>query len=385
MGFGRKNVLSTSPLDYNIGLLGISGVGKTTTIKEYCEILAPEDGGYLFAECGKESGADAISGINYVNCPDWNSDYDEVNNAVGFKTLIDDILTNKEEEYPNLRVLVIDTYDQLKDIADKETVRIYNREQAQKPNGKKVESIKAAFGGFMAGEDYADDMVLDILWSLGKVGVKFIIIGHSKLRDIIDPVTEVGYTQVTTDMPTRSFNKIKTKLDVLGVAVIDRDIVETQKKKKGDKTVEIGALVGEARKIVFRDDNYSIDSKSRFANIRPQIPLNGQALVDAITDAIKTEIESGGSTVAEAKKATAKLNKAKAEAEKENAKALKEAKSKVERNEELKAEIQAKFGEADTNTKNAIKTFMTEHGIKNFKDVSEVSTEDLETIVGMLG
>ena len=384
MGFGKKNVLSTSPLDYNLGLLGLSGIGKTTTIKEYCEILAPEDGGYLFAECGKESGADAINGINYINCPDWNSDYDEVNNAVGFKTLVDDILANKEEDYPNLRVLVVDTYDQLKDIADKETIRIYNREQAQKPNGKKVDSIKAAFGGFMAGDDYADDMVLDILWSLSKVGVKFIIIGHSKLRDVIDPVTEVGYTQVTTDMSTRSFNKIKTKLDVLGVAVIDREIVETQKKKKGNKEVEVGTVVGEARKIVFRDDNYTIDSKSRFANIKTQIPLNGQALVDAITEAIKLEIESKGGSVAEAKKETAKLEKAKAKVEKENAKAIKESKTTSDRNEELKAEIQEKFSQADTDAKNKVKTVMSENGIANFKDVSDIATEVLEEIVSIL-
>ena len=384
MAFGKKNVLSTSPLDYNLGLLGLSGIGKTTTIKEYCEILAPEDGGYLFAECGKESGADAINGINYVNCPDWNSDYDEINNAVGFKTLVDDILANKEEDYPNLRVLVVDTYDQLKDIADKETIRIYNREQAQKPNGKKVDSIKAAFGGFMAGDDYADDMVLDILWSLSKVGVKFIIIGHSKLRDVIDPVTEVGYTQVTTDMSTRSFNKIKTKLDVLGVAVIDREIVETQKKKKGNKEVEVGTVVGEARKIVFRDDNYTIDSKSRFANIKTQIPLNGQALVDAITEAIKLEVESKGGSLTEAKKETAKLEKAKAKVEKENAKAMKESKAKSDRNEELKAEIQEKFAQADTDTKNKVKAVMSEHSIANFKDVSGIDTEILEEIVNIL-
>ena len=384
MAFGKKNVLSTSPLDYNLGLLGLSGIGKTTTIKEYCEILAPEDGGYLFAECGKESGADAINGINYVNCPDWNSDYDEINNAVGFKTLVDDILANKEEDYPNLRVLVVDTYDQLKDIADKETIRIYNREQAQKPNGKKVDSIKAAFGGFMAGDDYADDMVLDILWSLSKVGVKFIIIGHSKLRDVIDPVTEVGYTQVTTDMSTRSFNKIKTKLDVLGVAVIDREIVETQKKKKGNKEVEVGTVVGEARKIVFRDDNYTIDSKSRFANIKTQIPLNGQALVDAITEAIKLEVESKGGSLAEAKKETAKLEKVKAKVEKENAKAMKESKAKSDRNEELKAEIQEKFAQADTDTKNKVKAVMSEHSIANFKDVSGIDTEILEEIVNIL-
>ena len=44
MAFGKKNKISINPLDYNVGLIGLAGVGKTTTIKEYCEILAPEEG-----------------------------------------------------------------------------------------------------------------------------------------------------------------------------------------------------------------------------------------------------------------------------------------------------------------------------------------------------
>ena len=65
MAFGKKNKISVNPLDYNLGLLGQAGVGKTSTIKEYCEILAPE--GYLFVECGKESGVDALQDIIYIN------------------------------------------------------------------------------------------------------------------------------------------------------------------------------------------------------------------------------------------------------------------------------------------------------------------------------
>ena len=62
MAIGRKNVIKIDPLNYNIGLIGEGGIGKTTIIKEMCEKLAGEDG-YLFAECGKEDGADAINGI----------------------------------------------------------------------------------------------------------------------------------------------------------------------------------------------------------------------------------------------------------------------------------------------------------------------------------
>ncbi len=43
----------------------------------------------------------------------------------------------------------------------------------------------------------------------------------------------------------------------------------------------------EKRKIVFRDDNYSIDSKSRLSEIEPEIPLDANELLRALKDAIK--------------------------------------------------------------------------------------------------
>ena len=35
--FGRKNEIKIDPLAYNLALIGESGVGKTSVIKEYCE------------------------------------------------------------------------------------------------------------------------------------------------------------------------------------------------------------------------------------------------------------------------------------------------------------------------------------------------------------
>ena len=43
MGYGKKNVIKIDPLSYNIGLIGESGIGKTTIIKEMCEKLVGED------------------------------------------------------------------------------------------------------------------------------------------------------------------------------------------------------------------------------------------------------------------------------------------------------------------------------------------------------
>lgn len=330
MAYGKKNVIKIDPLSYNIGLIGESGVGKTTIIKEMCEKLAGEDG-YLFLECGKEDGADAISGINYINCPAWSEDYDEYANSIGFEDLVEDIIENKTTEYPKLRTVVIDTYDQLIDIAKPEVIAMHNRENPEKP----VKSIKAAFGGYMAGEDKATEIVLEKLWSLKKVGVHFIIIGHVKNREQEDVTTGSKYTSLTTNMSIRDFNAIKTKLHFLGVASIDRQIVQEKSGKKDNKGKDVmkGVIAKESRKITFRDDSYSIDSKSRFADIIPEIPFNVDSLIEAITNAIKAEQSKSKISLEDTKKQQeeAEVERLKEIAEKEKAaKQQKELKSLIE-------------------------------------------------------
>ena len=302
MGYGKKNTIKIDPLSYNIGLIGESGIGKTTIIKEMCEKLVGEDG-YRFLECGKEDGADGINGINYLNCPEWSMDYDEETNSIGFEDFVDDVVENKSTEYPDLKTVVIDTYDQLIEIAKPEVIRMHNAENPEKP----VKSIKAAFGGYMSGEDKATEIVLNKLWELKTVGVHFIIIGHVKQRVQEDVATGQTYTSLTTNMSMRDFNAIKTKLHFLGVASIDREIVQEKTgktKKEGKKDVDImkGVITSESRKITFRDDSYSIDSKSRFADITPEIEFSSDALIKALTDAIKAEASKGKKSIAELKK-----------------------------------------------------------------------------------
>lgn len=300
MKFGRKNEIKLNPLAYNLMLIGESGIGKTTTIKEYAEKLAGAEG-YLFVETGHEDGGDAIDGLNYISATSWNDDYDEEMNTIGFQTLIDDIVENKTSDWKDLKVIVIDTLDELfAALAEPEVIRMHNKEN---PN-KRAKSIRAAFGGFQAGEEMAAKIVQDALWSLKRVGVSFILIGHTKTRNLTDPVTGEDYMMLTTNMPQRYFNALKTKVHFLGVASIDREIIREKGKKNivTGKTSDKGIVKSETRKITFRDDNYSIDSKSRFADIVPEIPLDADALIKAITDAIKAEQSKSGVSLNEAKK-----------------------------------------------------------------------------------
>lgn len=324
MKFGRKNEIKINPLAYNFMLIGESGIGKTTIIKEYCEKLAGSEG-YMFLETGKEDGQDAIEGINYVTCDEWDGEYNETLNTMGFATFIDDVVENKASDWPDLKVVVIDTLDELFSIAEPEVIRMHNKEN---PN-KRVKSIKAAFGGFMAGEDKAIEIVEDKLWSLKRVGVSFVIIGHTKNRNQTDPITGEDYMQLTTNMPQRYFNALKTKVHFLGVASVDREIVKEKTGKKNVVTGQIetkGVVKGETRRITFRDDNYVVDSKSRFADIVPEIPFDSDVLIQALTDAIKSEQAKSGVSFDAAKKKQAKQDK---ELEKRVAEQEKQAKSQA--------------------------------------------------------
>lgn len=332
MGYGKKNVIKIDPLSYNIGLIGESGIGKTTIIKEMCKKLVGEDG-YRFLECGKEDGADGIDGINYLNCPEWSMDYDEYTNSIGFEDFVDDVVENKSTEYPDLKTVVIDTYDQLIEIAKPEVIRMHNADNPEKP----VKSIKAAFGGYGSGEDKATEIVLNKLWELKSVGVHFIIIGHVKQRQQEDVVTGQTYTSLTTNMSIRDFNAIKTKLHFLGVASIDREIVQEKTGKKDNKKKDIlkGVITKESRKITFRDDSYSIDSKSRFADIVPECDFSVDALIQALTDAIKAEASKGKKSIAELKKE----QDAAAEKRAEQIAAVEESNKKEKELNEIKAKI----------------------------------------------
>ena len=287
--YGKRVEINLSPLAYNIGIIGSSGIGKSTLAKQVCEKLAGEEG-YIALNTGKEDGHSAIAGINSEDVEDWDK----------FTDIVDDIVDNKIKEYPELKVVIIDTIDDLFLLAEEEVIRLYNRENPD----KRATGINAVYGGYGRGLDMAIELVLNKLWSLKTVGVAFIVIGHTKIREVQDATTGQTYVTLTTAISQKYFNAIKTKLHVLGVAAIDREIVQqkTGKKNIATKKEETRNVVAnETRIITFRDDNYTIDSKSRFADIVDSIPLDADEFIKAINDAIIAAHSLGSKTIAESK------------------------------------------------------------------------------------
>ena len=330
MAFGRKNHVNTNPTAYNVMLLGEPKIGKTTVMMEALQKLVGDQ--FLFVELGREKGADAIEGIPYINCPVWSMDYDEDSNSIGWSELVDDICDNPTDY--NLKVLVMDTYDQYISIAEDESLRLWNKDNPD----KRAKSLNASWGGFGAGSKKAIEIMFEQVDRLEAVGVKVWWVGHVKNKSLTDIATGETYEVLTSDQQQNYFNALKKNLHFLGLAYVDREIIKEKTGKKNivTKKEETKSVVSqETRKIKFRDDNFCIDSGSRFKDIVSQVDLDADQFVNAMVDAIKAEQVKSGKTFEETKKENeeaeaAKLKEiAKAEQAKKAQKSVDEVMNKV--------------------------------------------------------
>lgn len=368
--YGRPNVIKLDPLAYNITLVGESGLGKSTVIKEACEKLVGQEG-YMFLDIGKEEGTSAINGAVAEPVWDWEK----------FDDVTTDIIDNRFTAYKDLRVVVIDTFDELMSMAEQRVVTLWNRENPDKA----TTSFKATYGGFNGPTDKAIQIVFDRLWELKRAGVAFICIGHTRKKEVSDPVSGQSYSILTTNMDSRYFSALKNKTHFLGVCYIDRNIIQKKTGKKNvvtGKEEVIGVVNSEKRVICFRDDNFSVDSKSRFADIVDHIPLDSDALITAINDAIRKEHDKSGVPY-EKSAALQKEQKQKEENEIRRQQADKKSAAEAESQRAILVEkIAAEFPNASEQTKAKAKALLAESGAAKFTS-AELSFKTLQQIADL--
>ena len=312
--FGKKNKVSLNPLDANICLLGLPKIGKTTIMKEIAEKLVGEN--YLFLEMYRENGAKYIEDIIYEDVPDWDT----------FVEIVDDIIENRTTDYADLKVVFLDTLDNALQLAEQESIRLWNKENP----AKRTTAINAAWGGYMKGQDKAMELLQEQLFRLRTVGVAFSVIGHVRQTTITDPITNESYQQITSDVSQRYFNQLKKNIDLVGIAYIDREL--TKNKVNGK---EVSTVKSETRKIKFRDDNYTVDSGSRMSQIVSEINFDADEFIEAMRNALEAEVKKGGKSVEDRR-----VENEKEEAENMKRLAEEEARAKAEKNlDEVKAKI----------------------------------------------
>ena len=172
MAFGKRSSISENLNDYSIMLCGESGIGKTTVMSRLCEMEFGEDG-YLLMNTGDEEGVSAIDDVTYEDVPTYKK-YVEICN---------DIIKNKASEYPNLKVIIIDTLDQLIKATEAHAIDDWNRSNMGNKNFKPAKSLNSVEGGFGAGYDVVFNLIYDKVRALDKVGVKVWLYKGEVLHD----------------------------------------------------------------------------------------------------------------------------------------------------------------------------------------------------------
>ena len=237
------NKTANSITDLSIYIRSVKKWGKSTLARDI--IRAKFDGDLtkgVIVECGFETG-DTMLDMNMTHI-------DAYEDLIEFKNWL---ISEKGKEH-DIRCVCFDTTDELVPIFEAEVVRQYNKKNPT----KKVESIKASWGGFNAGVDMAASMIKQYMSDIKKAGFGLFCIGHSKLKTIREKgsLEEDGYMQLTSTLGSSYEAAFADIFDVtlMGYIDVDYDI-------KDDKKY----ITNSVRKLFFRSTNL-IDAGCRFAN-----------------------------------------------------------------------------------------------------------------------
>lgn len=392
--FGNRKTVSKNVNDFMIGIMAPSGWGKTTLMYETCEKLFGEDG-YIIADMGDEDGTAAINDIAAEQIPTWKR----------FKEMVDDIVKNKDTDYADVKVVILDTLDAAFEKAEEYTVKTWNQENMGQQGFKPASSINSVEGGFGKGLDRTIETVKKEINRLAKVGVKVWWTAHVKEKDQTDLFTGTNYTTLTANMSMKYFNSIKNISHIIGFGYFDRTVekqevgeanIVTKKKKTRN------AVLDETRKIKFRDDSMIADAKSRFASIIDEIVLDTDEFIKAITDAINS---ASGNETLDVKPATKKKSTKKSEPVEEPTDEafnitdscidelpivediFEESEDEVNEDvvvtvdKDVLAAIRTAFKAADADTKAAVKTILANYGGKLANEMKPSDVKSIQKIL----
>ena len=242
------NVIKPDIKNLSIYLRSTKKFGKSTLFRDVILEKYGDPSRGLLVGCGNEKGYKMLDNLNAT----------QVKTYKDLQELADWLIKEKGKEH-NIEMVAFDTGDEFALIADAETIRQSNVEN---PN-KKCKSIKAAFGGYTAGEKYsANDIIKPYMTKLEDAGFGVWVIAHTKFKTIKEKggLEEDGYMQLSSNMGADYEAAFGDIFDVTLTGVIDRDLEE---KKVGDKVKKYATDT--VRKLYFRGTTL-IDAGGRFAD-----------------------------------------------------------------------------------------------------------------------
>lgn len=246
MAFVKPQINTIKPdiAKLSIYLRSTKKFGKTTLFRDVILEKYGDPSYGLLIGCGDEVGYKLLDNLNYVQVASWQD----------VRELVEWLVAEKGKEH-NIKMVAFDTGDELVGLADRAVIALHNKENPT----KKVRSIKAALGGFTAGEKYsANQLIKPVISLLQREGFGVWVIAHTKLKTIKDKggLEEDGYQQLTSNLSADYEAAFGDCMDVCLTGVIDRALED-----KGDKKIATDSI----RKLYFRGTPM-IDAGGRFAD-----------------------------------------------------------------------------------------------------------------------
>lgn len=267
MGLKDRMKVNKVSLDFNNYYYYIKGVpkcGKTTFARDLTLELYNKPEAGLLISVGDEKGYKALDSIQAVDCEDW----------AEFEEVVDDLVENYDE-YKDIKLIYIDTVDELIRLAEEETCRA-----SQRQTGKKC-TLNSAFGGYNAGRQHITKIVTEKMALLNKLyGV--MCIGHTKLRTIKEQGSseEFEYQMLDSNLNKDMDNIFGNKADIIGIVNVERDVNSKTKRVEDTK-----------RYLYFRNNGF-VNAGGRFENIVEKIEFTAKNFIDAVEDAIKKGVKT---------------------------------------------------------------------------------------------
>lgn len=248
MAFVKPKINTIKPDIKNVSiyLRSVKKFGKSTLFRDVILEKYGDPSRGLLVEIGMERGDSLLDNVNTTHV-DTYKDLLELQ-----KWLIEE----KGKEH-NIEIVGFDVADEIVPIFDKETIRVSNLENPQ----KQVKSIKAAMGGYTAGEQYSATLMKNYFDKIKSAGIQVWVLGHSKYKNIKDKanVDNEGYMQLSSNLSAAYEAALGDIFDVVLTGIIDRNI-ETVGEGDNAKRYATDAI----RKLYFRGTP-EIDAGGRFA------------------------------------------------------------------------------------------------------------------------
>lgn len=248
MAFVKPQINTIKPDIKNVSiyLRSVKKFGKSTLFRDVIVEKYGDPSRGLLVEVGMEHGANLLDNVNTTHV-DTYKDLIELQ-----KWLIEE----KGKEH-NIEIVGFDVADEIVPLFDNETIRRHNIDNPQ----KQVKSIKAAMGGYTAGEQFSSTLMKNYFDKIKASGIQVWCLGHSKYKNIKDKanVDNEGYMQLTSNLSAAYEAALGDIFDVVLTGIIDRNI-ETVGEGDSAKRYATDAI----RKLYFRGTP-EIDAGGRFA------------------------------------------------------------------------------------------------------------------------